>query len=163
NAEAVERLRNYLAFDSTNGSAVRLLAVAQRRAGSRADAVNTLKAGIKKADGLQRTSLLLDLGETYEEMGRTEDAISEDEKAFDGQVALAKVEAVGPQNIDVLAQIVTKLSRAYRRAGSQEKLQNLFTRARPLLGENSSTLDMITIEGLRENGKRREALDLTRT
>src|SRR5262245_3411605 len=44
NAEAVERLRNYLAFDSTNGSAVRLLAVAQRRAGSRADAVNTLKA-----------------------------------------------------------------------------------------------------------------------
>jgi tetratricopeptide (TPR) repeat protein len=163
NAEAVERLRNYLAFDPTNGSAVRLLAVVQRRAGSRADAVDTLKAGISKADGSQKTSLVLDLGETYEEMGRTEDATTEYERAFDSQVALARGSKVAPQDIDVLSQIVSKLARAYRRAGSQVKLQNLFTRARPLLGDNNSTLDVITIESLREDGKRREALDLTRT
>jgi lipopolysaccharide biosynthesis regulator YciM len=77
--------------------------------------------------------------------------------AFDSQVALARGSKVAQQEIDVLAQIVSKLARAYRRAGSQVKLQNLFTRARPLLGDNNPTLDVITIEGLREDGKRREA------
>jgi Flp pilus assembly protein TadD len=49
-----------------------------------------------------------------------------------------------------------------RRTGNQAKLQAVINRARRAIDEQNPLLDMLTIEALREDGKRREALDLTR-
>src|SRR5215813_12964507 len=48
--EAIKILSEYVALDPSNASAVGLLAIAQRRANQRSDAVETLKAGVSKAD-----------------------------------------------------------------------------------------------------------------
>ena len=157
--EAIERMRDYVRADPSNASAVRLLAVAERRGGERPAAVETLKAGLERADAGSRRSLTLDLGETYEELGRNDDAVAQYEQVYDG---LAQKSALTPQTVELFNHVVTQLARVYRRTGAQLKLQGLFTRTRPLLGDGNPLLDVITIETLREDGRPREALELAR-
>jgi tetratricopeptide (TPR) repeat protein len=158
-AEAVEKLSAYLKSDPANSSAVGLLAIAQRRANQRAEAVETLKAGIARVAPDARLNLTLELAETYDEMGRTDDAITQYEQVFETFMTAGKLTS---RNTDLFVNVVTKLTQAHRRVGNKQKLQTAFTRARQLLGENSPQLDLMAIETLREEGKRREALDMTR-
>jgi Flp pilus assembly protein TadD len=157
--EAVERLSAYAKTDPTNVSAVGLLAIAQRRANQRADAAETLKAGVARVEPNARLNLTLDLAETYDEMGRTDEAISQYEQAFYSFVSRGSLTA---RNTDLFVNLLTKLTHAYRRTGNKHKLQNVSTRARQLLGENSPQLDLMAIESLREDGKQRDALEMTR-
>jgi len=158
--EAVERLREYLKLDPSNASAIGLLSLAQRRSNQRVAAVETLKQGIARGDASVRTNLMLDLAETYDELGRTDEAVAQFEQVFESFFAKG---ALTPQNTDLFASAVTKLARAYRRAGQKQKLQNVYTRTRQLLGDSSPLLDSITIDTLREEGKRREALEAARS
>lgn len=156
-AEAVTTLREYVALDPSNASAVALLAVAQRRANQRAAAIETLKAGVARVDAGVRVELSLQLAQTYEEAGRNEEAIAQYEQIFDGLLSGAR------QNSDaspLFGEVVNRLVRVYRRTGNQTKLQNALTRTRRAIDEHSPLLDLITIESLREEGKRREALEL---
>jgi tetratricopeptide (TPR) repeat protein len=157
--EAAERLREYLKQDPSNTSAVGLLSIAQRRANQRAEAAETLKQGIARSEGGTRTSLMLELAETYEEMGRADEAIAQLEQVLE---SLLSRSTLTPQGAEQVGQVVNRLAGAYRRAGHKQKLQQLTARARQALGENNSLLDMIAVDTLREEGKRREALELTR-
>src|SRR5437588_3598265 len=157
--EAIERLSASLKADPTSVNLVGLLAIAQRRANHRADAVETLKASIARVEPNSRPNLMLDLAETYEEMGRTEDAIAQYEQVFENFVTRG---TLTPRNTDLFVTVVTKLSHAYRRTGNKEKLSTVSARAQKLLGENNPQLDLLAIETLRDDGKRREALDMTR-
>lgn len=158
-AEAIERMREYARLDPANFNAYGLLAVAQRRAGQRAAAVETLKNALAKAENEPRTDLILELAQTYEELGRNEDAVAQYELAFEhytGKTALT------PANTPLFNEVVHRLSKVFRRLGSQAKLQSLLTRTRRLVDEHNPIVELIAVEGLREDGKNREALELAR-
>jgi tetratricopeptide (TPR) repeat protein len=157
NEEAIARLANYVKSDPANASATVLLAIAQRRAGARQAAVETLKAGLSAVEPTVKTSLMLDLGETYEELGRNEEALAQYEQVFETFFGRGNLNG---QRLDLFNHILTRMTRIYRRTGKEEKVETAFTRARPLIGDRSAMLDLLAIENLREDGKRREALEL---
>ncbi|MEK7830589.1 MAG: tetratricopeptide repeat protein [Acidobacteriota bacterium] len=157
--EAIERLRDFAAADAENAGAVGLLALAQRRAGQRKAAVDTLKTALAKIESDPRTDLMLELAQTYEELNRNEEAVTEYEKAF--EIYTGK-NALTPANTPLFNEIVNRLAIIFRRAGNQTKLQALLARTRRLIDEHNPLVDLLTIENLREDGKRREALEMTR-
>jgi tetratricopeptide (TPR) repeat protein len=157
--DAVERLREFVKQDTGNATAVGLLALAQRRAGQGLAAVETLKAGLAKVESGTRTDLALELAQTYEELGRSDDAIAQYEQAFEHFTGKNVLTAA---NTPLFNEVANRLARAYRRVGNQTKLQTLLTRSRRLVDEHNPLVELIIIEGLREDGKRREALDLIR-
>lgn len=158
-AEAIKVLREYVTLDPSNASAIGLLAIAQRRANHRSAAVETLKAGVSKADEETRLDLALELAQTYEEAGRNEEAIAQYEQIF--EQLLSNV-AQSAANSSLFGEVVNRLVRVIRRSGSQTKLQSVLTKTRRALDDRSPLLDLITIESLREDGKLHEALELAR-
>jgi tetratricopeptide (TPR) repeat protein len=159
-AEAIEILREYVKLDPSNAAAVGLLAVAQRRANQRPAAIETLKAGIAKVEAGIRTDLILELAQTYEELGRNEEAIAQYEQVFEGWLNSANKGGLNPVNTPLFSEVVNRLVRACRRAKSQVRLQNVLARTRRAIDETNPLLDLIAIESLRGDGKRREALEL---
>ncbi len=155
--DAISRLTAYVKLDPANSSASVLLSMAQRRGGERLAAVETLKRGISVSEQSARTNLMLDLGETYEELGSNDEAIGQYETIFE---TFFNRGSLNGQNLELFAHVLSRLTRVYRREGHQEKVQQAFARARPLVGDRSPALDLIVIESLREEGKRREALDM---
>lgn len=157
--DAIEKLRERAKGENANASLIALLATAQRRAGQRPTAVETLKAGLARAEANARPSLLLDLAETYEELGRNEDALAQYEQLYEMLTAKG---SVNEQAASLFNHIVGKMARLLRRSGNQPKLQALLTRTRRVIDEQNPLIESLTIESLREEGKRREALELTR-
>ncbi|HWQ31997.1 MAG TPA: tetratricopeptide repeat protein [Blastocatellia bacterium] len=158
-AQAVERLHTAVRRDPTNSSAVSLLAIALRRAGRRQEAVETLKQGIAQAEESAKPGLRISLAETCDEMGKSEEALAQYEQIFEGLIAQGKPE---PQTLSLLSDVASRLVRLYLRVGNRQRLQSVYARAQKLLGETSPLLDSITIETLREEGKKHEALEQTR-
>ena len=158
--EAITKLRELQKADPLNAGVIELLAVAQRRSGKRAEAVETLKQGISSLEPGARQKLNLILGETYEELGRTADAAAYYEGVFNELSTKTKLDA---SSTETLTTVVARLTRAYNRQGDKKKAQAVFTRAQQLLGENNPMVNSLLIDGLREEGRYREALDATRT
>jgi tetratricopeptide (TPR) repeat protein len=161
-AKAIEILTEYVKFDSSNAAATVLLAMAQRRANRRPAAVETLKAGIAKVESGVRTDMMLELGQTYEEMGRNDEAMAQYEQIFEVFLAGSSRNALSTLNNSLFGEVVNRLARICRRTRNQAKLQSVLQRARRVLDEQSPLLDLISIESVREDGKKREALDLAR-
>lgn len=158
-AEAITKLRELQKADPTNPGVAELLAVAQRRSGKRAEAVETLKQAINAVEPAQRQKLNLELGETYEELGRSTDAIAYYEGVFNDLTSKPKLDAALTER---LINVVSRLMRAYNRQGDKKKAQATFARAQQLLGDNNPMISSLLIDSLREEGKYREALDTTR-
>jgi tetratricopeptide (TPR) repeat protein len=156
-AEAVKRLREYVKLDPSNASAVGLLALAQRRANERLGAVETLKTALADVESNTRIDLVIELGQTYEELGRDEDAIAQYEQAFESFLGKG---ALTPVTTSLFSEVVNRLVRTCRRVGNQSKLQSVLARTRRVIDEQNPMLDMIAIESLRDDGKHREALQL---
>jgi tetratricopeptide (TPR) repeat protein len=156
-AEAVKRLREYVKLDPSNASAVGLLALAQRRANERLGAVETLKTALAAVESNTRIDLVIELGQTYEELGRDEEAIAQYEQAFESFLGKG---ALTPVNTSLFSEVVNRLVRTCRRVGNQSKLQSVLARTRRVIDEQNPMLDLIAIESLREDGKHREALQL---
>lgn len=158
-AEAIKILSAYVDLDPSNASVVGLLAVAQRRANQRSAAIETLKAGVSKADEGVRMDLALELAQTYEEAGRNEEAIAQYEQVFEELLGKA---AQSQANSSLFGEVVSRLVRVLRRSGSQTKAQGVLAKTRRAIDERNPLIDLITIESLREDGKFREALEMAR-
>lgn len=159
NNEAIERLREFSAVEPENASAAGLLALAQRRAGQRKAAIETLKTILAKLETETRTDLMLELAQTHEELGQNEEAIAQYEQAFENYTGK---NALTPANTPLFNEIVNRLAIIFRRTGNQTKMQTLLTRTRRLIDEQNPLTDLVTIDNLQDEGKRREALDITR-
>ena len=157
--EAIKILHDYVALDMSNASAVGLLAIAQRRANLRSDAIETLKAGIAKADEGVRMELSFELAQTFEEAGRNDEAIAQYEQIFED---LLNKPTQSPSNSALFGEVVNRLVRVYRRTGNQAKSQTVLARTRKAIDESNPLIDLITVESLREDGKFTEALDIAR-
>ncbi len=158
--EAIEILNEYVKHDPSNAAAVGLLAVAERRSNKRPAAVETLKAGIAKVESGVRTDLTLELAQTYEEMGRNEEAIAQYERVFEVFLNGSNRGSLNPVNTPLFGEVVNRLVRVYRRTKNQMKLQTALAKTRRAIDESNPLLDLITVESLREDGKRREALEM---
>ncbi len=158
-SEAMTKLRELQKADPQNTGVIELLAVAQRRSGKRAEAIETLKQGITTLEPGARQKLNLILGETYEELGRAPDAVAYYEGVFNELTSKTKLDA---SSTETLTTIVARLTRTYNRQGDKKKAQAVLTRAQQLLGENNPMVNSLLIDGLREEGKYREALEATR-
>jgi len=158
-AEAIKILSAYVDLDPSNASVVGLLAVAQRRANQRTAAIETLKAGVSKADESVRMDLALELAQTYEEAGRNEEAIAQYEQVFEELLGKA---AQSQANSSLFGEVVSRLVRILRRSGFQTKAQSVLAKTRRAIDERNPLIDLITIESLREDGKFREALEMAR-
>ena len=158
-SEAITKLRELQKADPINVGVMELLAVAQRRTGKRAEAVETLKQGIARVEPGARQKLNLLLGETYEELGRVADAVAYYEGVFNELATKTRLEA---SSTETLTTVVARLTRAYNRQGDKKKVQAVFARTQQLLGENNPMVSSLLIDGLREEGKYREALEATR-
>lgn len=158
--EAIALLREYAGLDPANTRSSGLLAIAQRRSNQRAAAVETLKAALSAGDNESRRDLQLELAETYEEMGLNQEAIAQYEKLFDGFLSKGPLT---PVNSPLFNEVVNRLVRVLRRVGNQQKMQSVLTRTRRVVDEHNPLLDLLAIDSLREEGKRREALTLVRT
>ena len=163
-AEAIERLRPHAQGDPVNANVVSLLTTAQRRANQRAVAAETLKQAIAKIEAAQRTGLIFELAETYEELGRNEDAVTQYEQLYDSLLTQTGAQSghVSEGQLGVFGRAVSELARLHRRLGNSAKLQTLFTRTRKVTDEQAYLVEHAQLDGLREEGKRREALDLVR-
>ncbi len=157
--EAITKLREYLKADPTNADAIYYLAAAQRRSGQRVEAVETLKQAITTVDFSSRQRLSIEVGETYEELDRTSDAVAYYEGVLNDLANKPKLDA---KSSEIFVDLVAKLTRAYNRQGEKKKAQALLSRARQILGETSPAADLLMIENLREDGQYREALEAVR-
>ncbi len=157
--EAAERLSEYIKIDPSNASAIRLLAIAQRRANQRQAAVESLKTALSRVDPNTRVDLAIDLAETYEELGRNDEALAQYEQVFESFLPKGALTQV---NMPLFGEVVNRLVRVCRRVGNQTKLQGVLARTRRVIDEQNPMLDLIAVELMREDGKRREALELTR-
>jgi tetratricopeptide (TPR) repeat protein len=155
--EAIETLKEFAQFDPSNASAIGLLAIAQRRGGQRDAAIETLKAGISKAEAGVRTELTLELAQTFEEVSRNEEAAASYEQILDS--ILNRTQQT-PASGALLGEVVNRLVRVYRRSGNQTKLQTLLTRTRRAVDEHNPLPDILTIETMREDGRLREAHEM---
>ncbi len=157
--EAIKILREYVALDTSNASAVGLLAIAQRRGNQRDAAIETLKAGVAQADEGVRLELSLELAQTYEEAGRNREAIAQYEQVFEELLSKATQTNVASP---LFGEVVNRLIRVLRRSGDQSRLQSVLAKTRRAIDEQNPILDLITIESLREDGKSSEALEVAR-
>jgi tetratricopeptide (TPR) repeat protein len=157
--EAIEKLQEQAKGTAASNSLIGLLATAQRRAGQRAAAAETLKSALARSDTKSRTSLLLELAETYEELGRHDEALAQYDQILD---ALTAKGPVSEQSEGLFNHVAGKIARLCRHTGNQDKLQALLSRARRAIHEQNPLIETLNIESLREEGKRREALELTR-
>ena len=157
--EAIVKLREYIKSDPNNADAIYYLAAAQRRSGKRNEAIETLKQAITTVDFSARQRLSIEIGETYEELGRTSDAIAYYEGVLND---LANKPKLDQKSSDIFIDLVGKLTRAYNRQGEKKKAQDLLGRAKQILGETSTAADLLLIESLREEGKYKEALEAVR-
>jgi tetratricopeptide (TPR) repeat protein len=156
--EAIEILRDHVEHDPSNAAAVGLLAAAQRRANQRPAAIETLKAGIAKVEAGVRTDLMLELAQTYEEIGRNEEAMAQYEQVFESFLNDSSRGPLNTVNTALFSEVVNRLVRVCRRTKNQVKLQSVLAKTRRAVDESNPLLDMIAIESLREEGKRRESL-----
>lgn len=158
-AEAVEKLQEHAKGDNANTRLISLLATAQRRSGRRVAAVETYKTALAHADTRGRTALTLELAETYEELGANDEALAQYEQLMGG---LSAKGTVSEQSEDLFNHIAGKAARLCRRMGNQARLQAVLNLVRRVINEQNPLVETLTIEGLREEGKRREALELIR-
>ena len=105
---------------------------------------------------LQSIHFILLNGNDY----NTADAAAYYEGVFNELSTKTKLDA---SSTETLTTVVARLTRAYNRQGDKKKAQAVFTRAQQLLGENNPMVNSLLIDGLREEGRYREALDATRT
>ena len=155
--EASEQLSEYIEIDPSNASVISLLAISQRRGNQRLAAIETLKAGLARADLSAHIDLQIELAETYEELGRNEEAIAQYDQALDIFIESGPLSTASKP---LFGEVLTGLVRVCRRTGNQAKMQSAINRIRRLVEADNPILDQIAIDNLREDGKRAEALEL---
>jgi tetratricopeptide (TPR) repeat protein len=158
-SSAIAELQRMVSADPGNTSLVRLLARAQARSGQVEEAAATLRTAMarREMDDRERLLLRLYLAQVFSDAMRYTDAIgvyeellkergvndsppsSEDEREFAGQV---------------LQQIIG----LQKSAGRTDEMAATIERMRRLLGKDDPSADIQYIQFLRDQGKRREAM-----
>ncbi|HEX8707700.1 MAG TPA: tetratricopeptide repeat protein [Pyrinomonadaceae bacterium] len=160
---AIAELQRIVAADPSNLTMPVLLARAQARAGRVEDAAATLKSAIArqpKADR-ERQLLRLSLAQVYADALRPLDAIAVYEESLKER-GIANAPLTSDEDKIFAGDTLRKMVALYKSAGRPAEVAATIERMRRLLGADDPTPDAEQIEFLREQGKRREALQAIR-
>lgn len=160
NDEASKELQEILKGSPKNIRAVSLYAEAERRAGRREEAARILKNALEGQDVSDSLELVYRLAEVNEEMGHPQEALANYEEAL--SVMLNPDGSVTGDNQRNAGIVLRRIALVYRRAGDSAKEKQAIERMRKVLGLKDTLPDMVTLDGLQEEGKFQEAVQAAR-
>jgi tetratricopeptide (TPR) repeat protein len=140
-----------------------MLARAQARAGKTDDAVSTLRAAVaRSAKGSKEQAALTDaLAQVLSDAMRYDDAIAVYEDLLKAR-GIGDSPLVADSDKQFAAQYLQEILKLQRQAGRDAAALATVERMKRLLGANDLMSEFYQIDLLREQGKRREALDAAR-
>jgi predicted Zn-dependent protease len=159
----IAELQRMVAADPNNTSMLRLLARVQARAGRIDDAAATLRAAIARRPKDDRDQLILrlSLAQMFADALRYADAIAVYE-----EILKTRGIGTGPLTSDddkeFATEVLQRIITLQKSAGRADDVNATIERMRLLLGKDDPTADEQSIEFLRNQGKRREALQAIR-
>lgn len=164
----ITELQRMVATDPKNVGAVSLLASTEARAGRIDDAIATLRAGIALRPANDRSQLKLrgDLAQLLADALRYEEAIAANEELLKalgaGREALSS-KVGSEEDKQKIAEVLTQVINLQQQSGRASDALASIERMRRLLGSDDPNADFQYVNLLREQGKRREALQALRT
>lgn len=165
--EAIKELQRMIAANPQNLAAVSLLAHAQARSGKVDDALATLRASLAAKSGdnreqqQQRRRLVDDLAGILADALRYDEAIA----AYEEQLKARGVKdqpLTADSDKEAARGPLERILNLQRQSGRLDDAFATAARMRRLLGANDPRADFYTVAVLREQGKRREALEAVR-
>jgi tetratricopeptide (TPR) repeat protein len=165
--EAIKELQRMIAANPQNLAAVSLLAHAQARSGKVDDALATLRAGITPRSGdtreqqQQRRRLVDDLAGILSDALRYDDAIAAYEEQLKAR-GVTDQPLTADSDKEAARPPLERILNLQRQAGRLDDAFNTAARMRRVLGANDPRPYFYTVAVLREQGKRREALESVR-
>lgn len=165
--EAITELQRMIAANPTNLAAVSLLAHAQARSGKVDAALATLRAGIATRSGdnreqqQQRRRLVDDLAGILADALRYDEAIAAYEEQLKAR-GVTDQPLTADSDKEAARPPLERILNLQRQAGRLDDAFATAARMRRLLGSNDPRADFYSIAVLREQGKRREALEAVR-
>jgi predicted Zn-dependent protease len=159
----IAELQRMTVADPNNTNALRLLAQAQARAGHVDEAAATLRAAIARRSKDDRENLLLRLylAQIFADATRYQDAIAIYEDLLKAR-GVGHAPLTSDDDKEFAAQALQQVITLQKSAGLTTDATATIERMRLLLGKDDSTADEQQIELLRNQGKRREALQAIR-
>jgi tetratricopeptide (TPR) repeat protein len=160
---AIEELKRVAAANPADAEANAMLARAQARAGKTDDAVSTLRAALaKSAKGSKEQATLTDsLAQVLSDAMRYDEAIAAYEDLLKAR-GIGDAPLVADSDKQFAAQYLQEILKLQRQAGRDAAALATVERMKRLLGTNDLMSEFYQIDLLREQGKRREALDAVR-
>ncbi|PYS88005.1 MAG: hypothetical protein DMF64_21625 [Acidobacteria bacterium] len=162
-SSAVDDLKRMLVANPANAAAVSLLAQTQARAGQVDEAVATLRAGInnRKTGEREKNLLVSQLADTLANALRYQEAIQAYEDVLKAR-GIADQPLTADSDKQTASRLLTSIIGLQRQAGRTDDALASIARLRRLLGPDDPQADYQQAQLLREEGKRKEALDLIR-
>ncbi len=156
---AIATLQRIVTADPNNIASVNLLAQAQAHAGRFDDAAATLRAAIARRtkDDRDQLTLRLHLAQILSEALRYPDAIAVYEDLLKDR-GIGNAKLTSAEQKDFAAKILPSIVSLQKSAGQISEATATIERMRLLLGQDDPTADDEYIGLLRDQGKRREAL-----
>ena len=160
---AMDDLKRMVLTNPANAAAVSLLAQTQARAGQVDEAVTTLRAGInnRKTGEREKNLLVNQLAETLADALRYQEAIQAYEDVLKAR-GIADQPLTADSDKQTASRLLSSIIGLQRQAGRTDDAHASIARLRRLLGPDDPQADFQEAQLLREEGKRKEALDLIR-
>ncbi|HYX41959.1 MAG TPA: tetratricopeptide repeat protein, partial [Pyrinomonadaceae bacterium] len=162
-SSALDDLKRMIVANPANAAAVSLLAQTQARAGQVDEAVATLRAGInnRKTGEREKNLLINQLADTLADALRYQEAIQAYEDVLKAR-GIADQPLTADSDKQTASRLLTSIINLQRQAGRTDDALAAIARLRRLLGPDDPQADFQQAQLLREEGKRKEALDLIR-
>jgi tetratricopeptide (TPR) repeat protein len=159
-AAAIAELQRMADATPSNLTAVRALASAQAKAGRIDDAARTLRAALtRKGIGEEeRVQMRLELATLYSNAQRYSDAVTVYEEMLKER-GITDAPLAAEEEREAATEIFQRIVNLQKSAGQSSEAVATIARMRRVLGKEDPTADLIYIELLRDEGKRREALE----
>lgn len=163
-AEAINELQRIVADDPTNTATARLLARIQARAGRVDDAARTLRASIARQAKGDREQLVLRLylAQILSEALRYTEAIAVFEELLKERNIAGSVLNTEEER-EIASVVLQRIINLYKLAGRTNDVTATIERMRRLLGPTDPSAEEESIDFLRNQGRRQEALAAIRS
>lgn len=161
---ALEELKRMVAANPADVGVTGLLARAQARAGKTDDAAATLRAALAKTpkDGKgQQEALTESLAQVLADAMRFDEAVAAYDELLKSR-GIANTPLVADSDRQFASKYLERIVQLQRQAGRTADAAATVERMRRLLGANDLMSEFYSIELLREQGKRDQALEATR-
>jgi tetratricopeptide (TPR) repeat protein len=166
NSNAVTEIKRLVATNPTNIKLVKLLADTQSRSGNYDDAIKTLKNSLSRFsdddDSDEALNLQLALGQIYADGFFEKEAIA----AYEEVLKKSRIETksiIYEDDKQMAETVFSRIISLQKILGNFKAAEMAIGRMRKVLGNDDSSADEESVELLREQGKRTEALQSIRT